>query len=315
MNSSLAYVSPTKFAADAEDILYQGNRTITFAIKKDGAKILEETYTPDADAMIRIRGIADVLSQSLYGSLGMSRQPSALGVFSLWVNGARVSAEQTILSSRMKNPRDPGGDKVVMGVAAERCATPYYPFYVTVYGEVAVTLHAPSGTPLATVTVGEESQVYTLNADPGGLFDGTNVARAAYMTVGDELKVWLVPLACADSVQVRFLNRYDVMESLTAAWMEEKPSTKDDVSVMGGMRTRFDVRSSTEYTLASGPLRFDDEYDTWQDLLTSRKAQVYWRGQWVDIIVTKSNYTRRRRAFHGSQVEVSFQTANPNMTL
>mgnify|MGYP002869986631 CR=1 FL=1 len=272
MNTDLAYVSPTKFAADAADIEYQANRTITFALKKDGEKILEETYTPDSDATIRIRGIADILSQSLYGTLGMALQPSARGVFSFWVNGTRVSAEQTIYSSRMRNPRDPDGDKCVMCVATERCTTPWYPFFLTVCGEVAVDLYTAGGLLLATADAGEDGQVYTFNADPAGLFDAADVAEAAYMTVGGELTVHLVPLQCPDSVQVRFLNGYDVMESLTAAYVEEKPSAKDDVAVMAGRRTRFSVQSSTDYTLASGPLRYDEEYEAWQALLTSRLA-------------------------------------------
>jgi hypothetical protein len=55
--------------------------------------------------------------------------------------------------------------------------------------------------------------------------------------------------------------------------------------------------------------------DTWQDLLTARKAQVLLYGQWNDVVITKSNLSRDRRNFHGSKIEISFQTANPLLLL
>jgi hypothetical protein len=135
------------------------------------------------------------------------------------------------------------------------------------------------------------------------------------MVIRNEMRVDILPLASQDAIDVRFLNRYDVMESLMAAYITEKPTTQDNVSLMGGRRTRFSVKSNTDYTLFSGRLNCQEEFDTWQDLLTSRKAQIYWKDQWVDIIITKGNYTRQRRQFYGSQVEISFQTANPLMLL
>ena len=129
------------------------------------------------------------------------------------------------------------------------------------------------------------------------------------------MTVEILPGPCDDAVPVRFLNRYDVMESLVAAYMTEKPSVQADTGQMYGKNTRFTVKSATEYTLHSGRLRHQEQFDTWQDLLTSRKAQVYLHEAWHDIVVSKSNFTRNRRRFYGSQVEISFQTANPYLTL
>ena len=141
------------------------------------------------------------------------------------------------------------------------------------------------------------------------------------MVIGDnegqpnQMTVDILPALCAECVPVRFLNRYDVMESVIAQVITEKPTVNDETALMYGQRTRFSVKSSTEYTIKSGLLKYKDQFDTWQDLLTSRKAQILMHDQWIDIIINKSNYTRHRRDFYGSQVELSFQTANPYLTL
>ena len=115
-------------------------------------------------------------------------------------------------------------------------------------------------------------------------------------------------------VRVGDKNKKCKPQSLHLSLVAEAGTT-DDVSTMYGLRTRFSVQSSTEYTLHSGALHHDDEQDTWQDLLLSRKAQILWQGQWTDIVVTKSNFTRQRQQFRRQNIEISFQTANPLMIL
>ena len=156
--------------------------------------------------------------------------------------------------------------------------------------------------------------VWTQNYDPALLFP-SDYHHGAWLDIRGEQRVRILPYVGDEFVTVRFLNRYDMPESLTAAYMTEKPSVTDDTAQMFGNKARFSVKSATEYTLHSGRLYSDWQYDTWQDLLTSRKAQLLWHGQWIDIVVTKGNYTRNRREMYRTQVEVSFQTANPLMTI
>ena len=309
----------SKFAIDGQDILLSGLvNSASFAVEMVGlGLLLEETYNYDNDGQASIRGIADLMSKSLYGGLTTGKQDNARRIARFYFDDVCYYV-RTIYASRFKNPHDPNGQKYVMAVATHKSCHPGHPFYVTVIGQHEVVLYNTAGEALATVTAGasamEGGAVYTSDYDPALLFPD-HYRRAAYLTIRNDMRVDILPITCQDAIDVRFLNRYDVMESVTAAYITEKPTTQDDVSLMGGNRTRFSVKSTTEYVLHSGKLNCQEEFDTWQDLLTSRKAQVLMHGQWQDIIITKSNYTRHRRQFYDSQIELSFQTTNPYMLL
>ena len=308
----------SKFAIDGEDIRIEGlNESIEFALQVGGSIVLRETYNYDNEGCVTIRGIAGLISKALYGTLETGIQEHAQGEVDFYIDSVS-QASKTLYASRLKNPRDPDGQKQVLAVAEQTVCYPGKPFYVSVIGRKSVDLVRQDSTIIAGTHIGtgsdEDLRVTTADCDPRQLFPN-HWDKAARMIIGDELEVDLLPEACREAVSVRFLNRYDVMESLTAAYMQEKPSPADNVSLMYGRQTRFTVESSTEYTLYSGRLKYQDQYETWQDLLTSRKAQILHHGQWLDIVVTKANYTRHRRQFYGSQVELSFKTADPTLTL
>ena len=318
MNATDPYPQ-SKFAIDGQDILLSELvNSASFAVEVIGrGLILEETYNFDNDGQASIRGIADLISKCLYGELVTGKQENASRTTRFYFDDVCLYYHK-LYASRFRNPHDPNGRKYIMAVATRKSCHPGHPFYVTAIGQHKVVIYNTAGEALSTVTAGasvlEGGAVYTTDYDPALLFPN-HYRQAAYMVIRNEMRVDILPLACQDAIDVRFLNRYDVMESLTAMYMTEKPTVQDDVSLMGGRRTRFSVKSNTDYTLFSGRLNCQEEFDTWQDLLTSRKAQIYWKDQWVDIIITKGNYTRQRRQFYGSQVEISFQTANPLMLL
>lgn len=300
----------TKFAAQTGDITLQHCETSKeFQLLKGSLLILKETYNYDAERNIRISGLADVLTQALYGTLTIGEQLNAKAAFTCKLTGEE-DVTATLYAMRLLNPRDPSGLKSVMAVAGNGVCYPDVQKLVTVIGEVSVGLVGTN----QTTTIGEADTVTTVNCDPKALFpEDWQDGRA--LNIGSELLLQILPAPCSDRVQIRFLNRYDMPETLLAHHLTEKPSTSDDVSTMYGLRTRFGVQSNTEYTLHSGSLHHDDEQDTWQDLLLARKAQILWQGQWTDIVVTKSNFTRQRQQFQRKNIEISFQTANPLMIL
>lgn len=311
-------LSPSKFAADCQDILISGaEESKTFALLKDGVPILNEVYNPDADDQIRITGLATLLSQSLYGELAEGTQTHATATFEFQVNGA-TQFRKTVYAMRLQNPMDPNGIKELLAVGTDGVCVAGHPLLVTVIGRKQVRINYP-GRVIATTYIGQSGAVMTVDCDPKKLFPSV-YTQGTYLNISnddgsaDEMERRIVP-HCDDMADIRFLNRYDMPESVTARYMTEKPSAQDDVSMMYGRRIRFGVKSSTEYTVASGRLIYNDQFDTWQDLLTSRRAQLLWHGRWTDIVITKGNYTRQRRNFHSSQVEISFQTANPYLTL
>lgn len=303
-----------KFAADCGDLLITDcTESLTLKVLKDSQLILQETFSYDADNQIRIGGLAQVLSQSLWGELKEGTQEHATATFTFWL-GSRDNIMCKMYSMRLQNPYDPQGRKNVLAMADDGVCYPGQPLLVTVIGEHTVRLCNDGGT-IASVSIGTNGSDYvtTVDCDPQKLFP-SQYQRGTFIDVGDEIERRIMQ-PCDDLVTVRFLNRYDMPECLTARYMTEKPATQDDTAVMYGRRTRFSVSSSTEYTLCSGRMVAERQFDTWQDLLTARRAQISWQGQWVDIIVTKSNYTRHRRRHYSSQAEISFRTANPIIML
>ena len=303
----------SRFAADCRDILISDTQeSKTFALVKDGTTILSETYNYDADGCIRIAGLAQTLSQSLYGELKEGVQSHASATFDFQIGGETVFTKH-VYAMRLQNPKDPDGQKRVLAMGTNGVCYPGQPLLLTVIGEVEVTLSRRSGS-VATCTIGQDGAVTTTDCDPRKLFPD-KYGRGTYLDFGDEVERIILPQPCEELVTVRFLNRYDMPESLTARYMTEKPSVQDDTAMMYGRKVRFSVQSATEYTIVSGRLHTERQYDTWQDLLTSRKAQLLWRGEWQDIVVTKSNYTRQRRKMYYQGIEISFQTANPYLAL
>lgn len=311
-------VFPTKFAADVADVVIHGaSESRTVELTKDGQTILSETYNYDTYGVIRIAGLAKVISLSLYGELTEGKQLHAMGDFVLNILNEEP-LQASLLAMRLKNTADPEGLKSLLAVAPEAVCYPGRPHILTSVGQHIVKLLSAKGTEIAQATVGPEasegSVVWTGDYDPRKLFP-QKYQKGSWLDIRGEQRVRILPQPCPDCVTVRFLNRYDMPESLTAAYMTEKPSVKDDTAQMFGLKTRFSVASATEYTLHSGRLYSESQYDTWQDLLTSRKAQLLWQSQWIDIVITKGNYTRQRRQMYRTKVEISFQTANPLMTI
>lgn len=306
----------SKFAIDGKDITITGlQNSIVFSLQVAGETIVSETYNYDNEGKVVIRGIADIVSKALYGTLETGLQDKARATVNFLVDGV-VQFTKTLYASRFMNILDPNGAKKVLAVARHTVCHYGSPFYLSAIHDTTIVLHHDGGVTGAHIGTNgtEQGAVYTKDCDPSTF--GNVQSIGGYMVVGDnEMIVDILPPVCDGSVPIRFLNRYDVMESVMAKIMTEKPSVNDEVSSMYGQRTRFTVKSATEYSVQSGKLLYKDQYDTWQDLLTSRKAQIYVNNQWIDIIITKGNYTRHRRDFYGSQVEVSFQTANPYLTL
>lgn len=300
----------TKFAAQVGDIVVENCDTSrTLQLLKGSQLILKETYNYDTDRQIRIGGLADVITQALYGELKEGEQTAAKAAFTVRLTGEE-DITATLYAMRLQNPRDPSGQKCVLVAAPRGVCHPGTQQLVTVIGQVTVGLVGAN----LTTTIGTTGKVETVDCDPAVLF-ASHYEQGMALNIGNELLLDIVAPVCEDQVEVRFLNRYDMPQTLVAQYMEEKPQTQDGTAMMHGQRTRFDVKSTTEYTLHSGPLHDSSETDSWQDLLMARKAQVRVHGQWHDIVVTKSNITRQRLKFHGPKIDITFQTANPLLLL
>ena len=280
---------PTKFVADVGILQIASNDTVNASLTVNGTVVLSEKYSP-ANGQITIRGLRNVLEAAIYGELG-SAQNHAAAIVQLTVGSQSFTPPGGYLfASRLKNPRDPNGSNSIMAA-----------------GDI-VAVSGPNGfiTPATyTYISGTTVLVQALSSGTDG------------QTLANGLKLWIDHTACPEkAVAVRFLNRYDVPQTMmTVEPLQIKPGFQDKTSMMYGNHVRYSVEQNDEYILKSGQIHSEAEYASWSDLITSRKAEVLMNGQWLPILITKANYTQIKRSMGMNRVEISFKMADPRQGL
>ena len=283
---------PTKFVADVGILEIASSETKTLKLNVNGTVVLSETYSP-ANGMITVRGLRNVLEAAIYGELGTGTQDHAAAIVELkegnTVIAAPGNAGHYLFASRLKNPRDPNGQNTVMAA-----------------GDL-VAVSGPQGliTPALYSSISSNSVIVIQHS-------GTTNA-----TIGNGIRIWIDRTACPEkAVAVRFLNRYDVPQTMmTVEPLQIKPGFQDKTSMMYGSHVRYSVEQNDEYILKSGQVHSDAEYASWSDFVTSRKAEVLMNGQWLPILITKANYTQVKRSMGMNRVEISFKMADPRQGL
>ena len=280
---------PTKFVADVGILQIASSNTVNASLTVNGTVVLSEKYSP-ANGQITIRGLRNVLEAAIYGELG-SAQNHAAAIVQLTVGSQSFTPPGGYLfASRLKNPRDPNGSNSIMAA-----------------GDL-VAVSGPNGfiTPATyTYISGTTVLVQALSSGTDG------------QTLANGLKLWIDHTACPEkAVAVRFLNRYDVPQTMmTVEPLQVKPGFQDKTSMMYGNHVRYSVEQNDEYILKSGQVHSEAEYASWSDLITSRKAEVLMNGQWLPILITKANYTQVKRSMGMNRVEISFKMADPRQGL
>ena len=283
---------PTKFVADVDTLEISSSTTKTLTLEVGGDTVLTETYSP-ANGKIHVRGLRNVLEAAIYGELGTGAQDHAYAIVEVKEGNTVIAAPDNaghyLYASRLRNPRDPNGQKSVMAA-----------------GDL-VAVCGPQGllTPALYTSISNGVVMVTQHS-------GTTEA-----TIGDNIRLWIDHTGCPEkAVAVRFLNRYDVPQTMmTVEPLQTKPGFQDQTSLMYGRRVRYSVDQNDEYTLRSGQIHSEEEYASWSDLATSRKAEVLMYGQWLPITVTKTNYTQVRRSMGRNRVEITFKMADPRQGL
>jgi hypothetical protein len=237
-----------------------------------------------------VRGLRNVLEAAIYGQLTTGAQSAATALVTLKDASGNELDQCQLYASRLRNPRDPSGAKTVMA-AGDLVA-------------VASASGSYAGEVLYTVISSGNVTTQTLAAPPSG---GTP------HLIGDDIRLWTELTARPqDAVVVRFLNRYDVPQTMmTVRPLEIKPGYSDQTGLMNGQHMRFSVEQNDEYTMRSGRIHSMREYASWYDLITSRRAEVQMNGVWLPIVVTKSNVSIVSHSEGLNPVELTFRMADP----
>lgn len=280
---------PTKFVADVGTLQVYSSNTLNASLTVNGTVILSETYSP-ANGQIVVRGLRSLLEAAIYGELeGSQDHASAIVVLTIG-NNTFTPPGGYLFASRLRNPRDPNGNNTVMA-AGDLVAVAGTNGFITPAKYCIIN--------------GSTVQVNTVSSGNGKV------------TLNNGITLWIDRTACPEkAVAVRFLNRYDMPQTMmTVRPLDVKPGFQDQTALMYGSRVRYSVEQNDEYTLRSGRIHSEQEYASWHDLITSRKAEVLMHGQWLPILITKSNYTQVKRSVGLNPVEISFKMADPRQGL
>ena len=230
------------FAADLNDILLTGqSATITFEIQKGGTVILRERYSPDNDQCIRIGGLAKIANTCLYGSLGSSSQASCHATFSF---SHGMSSEDIYACLRRVN-RTPSA---VLSLADESTMVAGHPHLLTLLQSCNYTVMSGS----TQLSNGSFSASGPTTVDVQSKYN----AQATHMVIGGEHTVWFDHGSYADALCVRFLNVFDVPQTVVfRLGATLKPSFTADDGVAYGFTRRYAVEAKDDITLKSGALQ------------------------------------------------------------
>ena len=273
---------PTKFVCDVGTLTVSSADSLDATLTVNGTTILSERYSP-ANGLITVRGLRSVLEAAIYGDFDDISHAHASVAFSI----GSTTESATLYAARLKNPRDPNGSKTTLVAGDIVGVADYWDDFLA--GDVVYT------------TTSGIQHLACEEVDNG---EG----------IGDGLRLWVERTSCPERcAAVRFLNRYDVPQTMmTPRPLEIKPAFQDQTALYLGRRVRYTVDTQDEYTLRSGRIHRMEEYYSWADLITSRKAEVWYGGQWLPIIVTKSNFAAVQRSSHGlNPVEITFRMADP----
>ena len=179
---------PTKYVADVDTLEISSSSSKTLTLEVGGEAVLTETYSP-ANGKIYVRGLRNVLEAAIYGELTTGAQSHAAAIVELKEGNTVVDtpAGAYLYASRLRNPRDPQGQKNIMAA-----------------GDL-VAVCGPEGliTPALYSAISSNAVAVTQYSEP------------AETDIGDGIHLWIDRTACPEkAVAVRFLNRYDVPQTM-----------------------------------------------------------------------------------------------------
>lgn len=303
---------PTKFVGDMVDMIVSTDEeSLEFSLKQGDDVIIEETYVP-AQGTVRICGLGKAIDGIVYGQMIQEGgQDFMKGTFQ-FLFGEAVVLTKTLYVSHQRNLDDATGAKKVLARGGSDVCYPGLPHPITFIGAGTARLKAVDGSTIATASVGWANIVYTTDCDPERLFpnDYEDGARIDYVVGTGTFTSHIDRRSYPDGWLFRFLNMYDAPETILAKKaLEVKPNETHDVGIVNGVRHRFGIESDDEYTADSGALVSKWQYDTWRDMMMSRRVEVKRGDVWLPILITKINYKRTYRDGELDNVQFSFKMA------
>ena len=313
---------PTKFVGDMVDmILTTDEASLDFQLKRGNEVVLEENYV-QSQGSVRISGLDKVIGSLLKGELKNDGSQYGYSDTFTFKIGETTALTKTMCQSHRANVEDWNGAKHILSPGTMDICYPGKAHPLTFIPQsnklFTAKLYSASGALLETVTEADPGVVYTRNCQPDALFpvNYADGVRIVYTSGSETFQSFIDKRSYPDGLLFRYLNMYDVPESLLAKKaMSVKPNFTDEVALINGQQQRFAVEPDDEYTANSGAIIGQAQYTQWRELITSRQVEVLWGSHWVPVTITRSNFERVYRSSTVDGVTFSFKMANKKIVI
>lgn len=313
---------PTKFTGDMVDmILTTDEASLDFQLKRGNETVLEENYM-QSQGSVRIGGLDKVIGSLLKGELkDYGSQYHYSDTFVFMIGNSTVLSKTMYLSHRA-NVEDWNGAKHILSPGTMDICYLGKAHPLTFIPQrnklFTAKLYSASGALLETITESDPGVTYTKNCQPDALFpvNYANGVRIVYTSGSETFTSFITTKKYPDSLLFRYLNMYDVPETLLAKKaMKVKPNFTDEVALINGQQQRFAVQPDDEYTISSGAIIGQAQYIQWHDLTSSRQVEVLWGNRWIPVTITRANYERTYSPPIVDSVTFSFKMANKKIVI
>lgn len=314
------------FASMMNDFVIDSDASINFSVKLAGKKILDETYAPDGDRRIVVRGLGSICRMALWGvwhSDAETPQPNVFGVFEFYINDT-LTCSSTVIFSAMATKKDAaalfttGGflsrvnAKVTRADALE-WITAIIPAGVDV--KATPSKNGVQGTVVVVHTATSEATVATMDVSYGTLFGKSDYD--SYVVSCGESMLFVVDSTTNDAYWlVRYKNMFDCPETLVMRGdLSIEGGSTDEVAEIDGESRRMSITPKDTFTLSSGRFYMQSDYLLFHDLAGAMQASVLCGEDWVNIVVSKYSFKRTNKRTM-EEVTYTFTPSNPeNETL
>jgi hypothetical protein len=312
-----------------KDFILNSDASVTFKVMLGTEAILEETYSPTAAGLIRIRDLGKLFEAYLTGEFIQGEQTGLCKTFNFYLN-AVASGSVTVLPCKAYASAEPnafwGENLLTLQYSKKRTIalakefqtaylTPENPLMAKVYYLAEGVLAESEFVNLLVVTT---AGFYTVDASfrkVALLFNSIPIDAIVSYVAGlpGAYVEYLVDRETYLSINnFVFLNSFQVPESIICRGLvTRKGIVSFDTAKIHRIERKYNVQRSDTFEVSVGKIFNKDEYRLVREMLSSELVKVFFAGEYRPIIITEEDMTLIERPGSFSTVKFTFRFADP----
>lgn len=318
------------------DIILGNAESLNFVISYDGEDILNENYDPSATGEIQIRDLGRIMERYLSGDLLTGRKLSNYGLFYFKVDGVEIGHTLALLCKAYT---------VLAGSVFHELQYPMHLLYgskitiPTAKEYISFCLHEGDGltaravylengvinqTDLLPLDTVDTSDVYTFELSLDRivqLFPAVPpISIIGYeVGVGEIKTLYKIDWApYVDTKVFKHLNSFAVPFTLiTRGEISRKRMQTFETSKVNGLEKRYAIKRADTFKVSVGRKFSREEESLFAEMISSEMVQIFYRGEFRDIIITEedSDELQRRGSFSDTSFTFRFSDERLNTML